>query len=139
MVEKNFLAGGAGINVFARQSRLGLSVVDAGVAHDFGQRTGLIDAKVSPGTRNYVEEAAMSATECEIAVGAAPIVETLAKQGCNTIGFGEMGIGNTASASLITHCLAGVPLAASSSAAAPAPTTPACSASVVAESTGACR
>jgi nicotinate-nucleotide--dimethylbenzimidazole phosphoribosyltransferase len=111
MVE-NFLAGGAGINVFARQSGLGLSVVDAGVAHDFGARPGLINAKVGPGTRNYVEEAAMSAAECATAMQhGAEIVETLAKQGCNVIGFGEMGIGNTASASLITHCLAGVPLA----------------------------
>ena len=110
MVE-NFLAGGAGINVFARQSGLGLSVIDAGVAHDFGERPGLIDAKVGAGTRNYVEEAAMSAGECETAMRrGAEIVEMLAKQGCNAIGFGEMGIGNTASASLITHCLAGVPL-----------------------------
>ena len=37
MVE-NFLAGGAAINVFARQAGMGLSVVDAGVAHDFGPR-----------------------------------------------------------------------------------------------------
>ena len=53
----------------------------------------------------------MSAGECETAMRrGAEIVEMLAKQGCNAIGFGEMGIGNTASASLITHCLAGVPL-----------------------------
>ena len=46
MVE-NFLAGGAGINVFVRQNGLGISVVDAGVAHDFGCRPGLIDAKIA--------------------------------------------------------------------------------------------
>ena len=43
MVE-NFLAGGAAINVFARQNGLNLTVIDAGVAHDFGPRAGLIDA-----------------------------------------------------------------------------------------------
>lgn len=67
MVE-NFLAGGAGINVFARQNGLGLTVVDAGVAHDFGQRPGLVNAKVAPGTRNYIEEPAMSAAQCAAAM-----------------------------------------------------------------------
>lgn len=111
MVE-NFLAGGAGINVFARQNGLGLTVVDAGVAHDFGARPGLVNAKVAPGTRNYLEEAAMSAEECATALArGAGIIEKLAQQGCTVVGFGEMGIGNTAAASLITHCLTGTPLA----------------------------
>ena len=111
MVE-NFLAGGAAINVFVRQSGLGITVVDAGVAHDFGARPSLIDAKIAAGTRNYVEEPAMTAAQCTAAMqSGAEIVASLAGEGCNTIGFGEMGIGNTSSASLITHCLAGVPLA----------------------------
>ena len=111
MVE-NFLAGGAAINVFARQNGLALSVIDAGVAHDFGVRPGLIDAKVAPGTANYLEQPAMSREQCATAIerGAA-IVRGLAEQGCNVVGFGEMGIGNTAAASLLTHCLTGLPLA----------------------------
>ena len=67
MVE-NFLAGGAAINVFAKHNGLGLRVIDAGVAHDFGARDGLVDAKVGPGTRNYIEEPAMSAHECAAAL-----------------------------------------------------------------------
>lgn len=111
MVE-NFLAGGAAINVFARQNGLALAVVDAGVAHDFGPRAGLIDAKVAPGTANYLEMPAMTADQCAEAMArGAAIVRELAATGCNVVGFGEMGIGNTASASLITHCLSGVALA----------------------------
>jgi len=111
MVE-NFLAGGAAINVFARQNGLALSVVDAGVAHDFGKRAGLIDAKVAPGTANYLERPAMTAVQCAQAIEhGAGIVRGLAAAGCNVVGFGEMGIGNTAAASLITHCLSGVALA----------------------------
>ena len=112
MVE-NFLAGGAAINVFARQNGFGLSVVDAGVAHDFGeQRAGLIDVKVAAGTANYIEQPAMTVAQCAQAIEqGAGIVLGLAAAGCNVVGFGEMGIGNTASASLLTHCLTGLPLA----------------------------
>ena len=110
MVE-NFLAGGAAINVFARQSGLALNIIDAGVAHEFGKRDGLIDAKTGPGTRNYIAEPAMSAAECATALAkGAEIARALADEGCNVLGFGEMGIGNTASASLITHALTGTPL-----------------------------
>ena len=111
MVE-NFLAGGAAINVFARRSGIDLAVVDAGVAHDFGPRAGLIDAKVAPGTASYIEQPAMTPEQCAKAIArGADLVTKLAASGCNVVGFGEMGIGNTASASLITHCLTGVALA----------------------------
>jgi nicotinate-nucleotide--dimethylbenzimidazole phosphoribosyltransferase len=111
MVE-NFLAGGAAINVLARQGGIELVVADAGVAHDFGPRENLVDAKVSPhGTANYLEGPAMTAEQCETALArGAQIVADLHARGCNVVGFGEMGIGNTASASLITHFLAGIPL-----------------------------
>jgi len=111
MVE-NFLAGGAAINVFARQNGLHLAIIDAGVAHDFGKRAGLIDAKIAAGTANYIEEPAMTAEQCAQAIArGAEISRNLAINGCNVVGFGEMGIGNTAAASLITHCLTGLPLA----------------------------
>lgn len=111
MVE-NFLAGGAAINVFSRQNGLALSVVNAGVAHDFGRRPGLIDAKIAPGTANYIEQSAMTVAQCALAISSgAEIVRGLAAAGCNVVGFGEMGIGNTAAASLITHCLTGASLA----------------------------
>jgi nicotinate-nucleotide--dimethylbenzimidazole phosphoribosyltransferase len=113
MVE-NFLAGGAAINVFARANDISLTIVDAGVAHDFGPRPNLLDAKVSPhGTASYLDGAAMSAEQRDTALAkGAAIARQLAAKGCTVIGFGEMGIGNTAAASLITHCLTGLPLTA---------------------------
>ena len=111
MVE-NFLAGGAAINVFARQNDLHLAIIDAGVAHDFGKRPGLINAKVASGTANYIEEPAMTAEQCATAIArGAELSRNLFANGCNVVGFGEMGIGNTAAASLITHCLTGTALA----------------------------
>lgn len=110
MVE-NFLAGGAAINVFCRANGLTLSVVDAGVAHDFAPRPGLVEAKVAPGTANFIETAAMSVAQRDTALerGAA-MARALAAKGCNVLGFGEMGIGNTAAASLLAHALTGVSL-----------------------------
>lgn len=112
MVE-NFLAGGAAINVFCRQMGLDLTVVDAGVNHGFGARPGLIDAKLGPGTADYLREPAMPRETAQRALERGrELVHALADGGCNLVGFGEMGIGNTASASLLTHCLTGAGLRA---------------------------
>lgn len=112
MVE-NFLAGGAAINVFARQVGMGLTVVDAGVAHDFTPRPGLVHAKIAPGTANYLEQPAMTPAQRDAALARGrELAHTLAANGCTALGFGEMGIGNTASASLLTHCLTAAPLEA---------------------------
>ena len=112
MVE-NYLRGGAGANVFSRQHGLAMIVIDAGVAHDFGKRDDLIDAKITPtGTRNYLVEPAMTREQCETALfrGAGFAREAIAR-GCNIMGFGEKGIANTGSSSLITHLLTGASLA----------------------------
>ncbi len=108
MVE-NFLAGGAAINVFARQNHCALHIVDAGVNHDFGVRDGLLDRKVAYGTRNFAQEAAMSAEQCAQAMqyGA----ELLAGVKGNVLGFGEMGIGNTTAAAAIMHVMTQLPVA----------------------------
>ncbi len=107
MVE-NFLAGGAAINVFARQSGCTLHIVDAGVNHSFGPRDGLIDCKLGMGTANFAKEPAMTPRLCEEAIkrGMA-LVDTIDG---NVIGFGEMGIANTTSASALMHKLTGAPV-----------------------------
>ena len=108
MVE-NFLAGGAAINVFARQNNCALQVVDAGVNHDFGPRPGLLDCKVGSGTANFARQSAMTAAQCEAAMEhGMRIVRAL--EG-NVVGFGEMGIGNTTAAAALMHKLTGVPVA----------------------------
>jgi nicotinate-nucleotide--dimethylbenzimidazole phosphoribosyltransferase len=108
MVE-NFLAGGAAINVFARQNDCSLHIVDAGVNHDFGVRDGLTDRKIGPGTRNFATGAAMSAEECARALECG--MQLVADLSCNVIGFGEMGIGNTTAAAALMHKLTGAPVA----------------------------
>ncbi|MDR1367347.1 MAG: nicotinate-nucleotide--dimethylbenzimidazole phosphoribosyltransferase [Candidatus Accumulibacter sp.] len=111
MVE-NYLRGGAGANVFSRQHGLAMLVIDAGIAHDFGKRDGMIDAKIAPsGTRNYLVEPAMTRAQCETALlRGADFARGAIRRGCNIMGLGEKGIGNTGSSSLITHLLTGAPL-----------------------------
>lgn len=108
MVE-NMLAGGAAINVFARQMGLALGVVDAGVAHEFGPRPGLLSCKIAPGTRDASLEPAMSQAQCIEAIGAGR--ELVRRRPGNVMMLGEMGIANTSSAALLLARLAGVPLA----------------------------
>jgi nicotinate-nucleotide--dimethylbenzimidazole phosphoribosyltransferase len=107
----NFLSGGAAINVFARQNGMVVRVVDAGVNHDFGQMDGLVSAKIGFGTRNFLDEPAMTRDQCVTAIrqGAAIAAREI-EQGSNVLGFGEMGIGNTSSASVLTSKLCGLPL-----------------------------
>lgn len=109
MVE-NFLAGGAAINVFAKNANINLIIVDAGVNHNFQNRQ-LINAKVGNGTKSFLTQSAMTEDECLQAFRQGQnIVRDIYKRGCNVIGFGEMGIGNTSAASLITHLLTSIPL-----------------------------
>ncbi|PWQ96263.1 nicotinate-nucleotide--dimethylbenzimidazole phosphoribosyltransferase [Leucothrix arctica] len=107
----NFLNGGAAINAFCQQNDIALKVVDAGVNFDFADAPHLIDAKIAYGTASYITEQAMTAEQLQACFDkSAAIVADVAKNGCNIIGFGEMGIGNTASASLIMSALCGLPL-----------------------------
>ncbi len=107
----NFLRGGAAINVLARQQGIALKIVDAGVNHDFTITEGLIDKKVNMGTRNFLLEKAMTEDELSMALAhGAAVVDDVARSGCNVVGFGEMGIGNTSGAALIMHKLTAVPL-----------------------------
>jgi nicotinate-nucleotide--dimethylbenzimidazole phosphoribosyltransferase len=107
----NFLNGGAAINVFCRQNDIKIKVVDAGVNFDFPENATLINAKIARGTKNFLIEPAMTLKECKYAIlKGAEIVGSMYKEGCNTIGFGDMGIGNTSSASVIISLLSNLPI-----------------------------
>ena len=104
----NMLAGGAAINVLARQHGFALHVVDAGVAADLDDHPQLIKQKIAFGTQNISNAPAMTSDQLDAALQAgASIVAALPG---NVIAFGEMGIANTSPAALLLHRLAGVPL-----------------------------
>lgn len=108
----NFLAGGAAINVFAKQHNMVLRVVDSGVNAEFEPTEQLTHAKVARGTNNFLHSAAMSLAQCEQALTTgAEIAYDEVSAGSNVIGFGEMGIGNTSSASCLMSVLCDIPIA----------------------------
>ena len=107
----NFLNEGAAINVFAKQNNISLVVVDAGVNHDFNEHPNLIKAKMDYGTKNYLHQPAMSEKQCVQAIDkGAKIVDAIYSNQTNIIGFGEMGIGNTSSASLLMSSITELPI-----------------------------
>lgn len=110
----NFVAGGAAVNVFCRQHGFALEVVNAGVAAPLwaGDTPGLVDAPISPGTRDFAQQPAMTAEERDraIALGAQRVAHH-ATLGSNVIALGEMGIANTASAACLMARLCDLPVA----------------------------
>ena len=106
----NFLAGGAGINVFAKQNNMAIRIIDAGVNHVFAAHPDLIDAKVALGTHNFLYSPAMTTAQCEQALARGAMLACVEmKAGSNILGFGEMGIGNTSSAAALMAVLLQLP------------------------------
>ncbi|HWF10451.1 MAG TPA: nicotinate-nucleotide--dimethylbenzimidazole phosphoribosyltransferase [Bryobacteraceae bacterium] len=107
----NFLRGGAAINALARSGAIELKVVDIGVANALPASEDLIARRVASGTRNFCEEPAMTDGELTAALNAGiELAFESVAAGCDLLGFGEMGIGNTTSASAIAAALTGLPL-----------------------------
>ncbi len=104
----NFLSGGAAINVLARAGGIEVRVVDAGVDADLSDRKELIHAKAMRATANFAVGPAMTRGEAEACVAAGiELARAAANDGIDLLGIGEMGIGNTTTASTITAVLLG--------------------------------
>lgn len=92
----NFLGGGAGINVIARQVGARVIVVDMGVATELKAHPQLVSRRVAPGTRNMAQGPAMTGEQAVKAIEAGiELVAAEAAQGLDIVGTGDMGIGNT--------------------------------------------
>lgn len=104
----NFLQGGAAINCFCTVNDIDITVVDTGILLPVEtDNPMLISQRLGTRTANFANEAAMSSETVEqgIELGQLLINKTISS-GSNLIMFGEMGIGNTSSASAILSALA---------------------------------
>ena len=88
----NFEAGGAAVNVLARQHVVEVKVIDAGVGE---------------GTKNFAQMPAMTEEECAERLLAGRVDAREAAGIYALVGVGEMGIGNTTSAAAILASIGG--------------------------------
>ena len=107
----NFSRGGGGVNMFCRQHRFDLKIVDVGVDYDLSPYPAILNRKIARGTHNFLHEPAMSKEQYEAALTVgADLVDNCQKQGCQIICIGEMGIANTSPSSIWMHLFTGIPL-----------------------------
>ena len=105
----NFVAGGAAVNVFCRQFGWHLEVVDAGILAPLADYTGVTEQRVACGTKDLSEQPAMSVQQTSEALTLGhSLISKRIKEGVDLVAFGEMGIGNTSSASAIMAAVLGL-------------------------------
>jgi len=98
----NFLQGGAAISVLAKQLDAKLEVIDVGILTPLPEQKGLIIQRAGSGTANSTQQAAMTKEQLETAFQAGyDAIERAIKKGAELFIGGEMGIGNTTSASAL--------------------------------------
>jgi nicotinate-nucleotide--dimethylbenzimidazole phosphoribosyltransferase len=108
----NFCAGGAAVNVLARQAGAQVVVVDVGVAADLEPASGLLLRKVRRGTANLAVEPAMTDEECEQALAVGRDVAAMSIDGgARALVTGDMGIGNTTASAALIAAFTGRPAA----------------------------
>lgn len=108
----NFISGGAAINVLARHAGARVLVVDVGV-NQTSTPDGVVSRKIGMGTANMEQMAAMTLEEAEASLDAGiNSFNDLNQNGeIDVVGLGEMGIGNTTSATAILAAFTGAGVA----------------------------
>lgn len=109
---KNFATGGAAISVLARQLQAQFEVVNLGTLFEVVEHQQIIDARIAPGTHNFCEAPAMDDAQLELALNQGrQAAERAFQANAHLFIGGEMGIGNTTSASALAAARLGLPAA----------------------------
>jgi nicotinate-nucleotide--dimethylbenzimidazole phosphoribosyltransferase len=103
---RNFLRGGAGINVLCRQYGIETTIVDCGVKGN--GEPGPVDRRIAGGTCNFVSGPAMTREQAERALENGIELAREASGRCEIAGVGEMGIGNSTAASALLAVFTGL-------------------------------
>jgi nicotinate-nucleotide--dimethylbenzimidazole phosphoribosyltransferase len=104
----NFRAGGAAVNVLARQAGADVVVVDMGVASDLEPGPDLLDRKVRRGTSDIAVGPAMTRAEAvEALLAGVGVADELVDRGHDVLLTGDMGIANTTPSAALVCALTG--------------------------------
>ncbi len=105
---KNFIRGGASINVLAGQLPAEVTVVDMGIVPEFQEAGNLLVRKIRKGTSNMAAGPAMSREEAEQSIRTGfEVCSHFIQKGAQLIGTGDMGIANTTASSAIASAILG--------------------------------
>jgi nicotinate-nucleotide--dimethylbenzimidazole phosphoribosyltransferase len=106
LMVKNFLAGGAGINVLSRRAGADVYIIDIGMKEELTNAPGLINKNIKKSTANMAKGPAMTRDEAERAINTGiELAINASEKGINMIATGEMGIGNTTPSSALYSVL----------------------------------
>ena len=106
----NFRAGGAAVNVLARQAGADVFVVDMGVVADLQPGPDLLDHKIRPGTSDLATGPAMTRDEAvEGLLAGVAVADGLVDAGYDCLLTGDMGIANTTPSAALVAALTGTP------------------------------
>jgi len=109
---KNFASGGAAISVMARYLKAQLEVVNLGCINDPGELPGVVNCILGAGSANATREPALTTQQLSNALNAGrAAVQRAQQQQCEIFIGGDMGIGNTASATAVICALLDQPAA----------------------------
>ncbi len=104
----NFRAGGAAVNVLARQAGADVFVVDLGVAAGLEPGPDLFDHKIRPGTADLATGPAMTRDEAvQGLLAGVAVAERLVDAGYDCLLTGDMGIANTTPSAALVAALTG--------------------------------
>lgn len=108
----NFCNGGAAISVMAKRLAASLQIIDMGTCSSPLAIAGVVDRSIAQGTQNFIEHPAMTQTQLLQAFDAGKEqAELLHEQASDLYIAGEMGIGNTSSATALACLLLDLPVA----------------------------
>lgn len=107
---RRYISGNSALNIFSRQNRIELRLVDCGLSVDLKDPK-IIERKIGKGNRNFAQDQAMSSLELERCLkNGRELIRTRRNQVSNAIGIGIQSVGSELACIMILARLRSLPL-----------------------------